>query len=128
MKTNKDAVVFTDAKGREWRPSLNVRVIKEFEQKSGLDFFGTVLDVIIDMQKRLNTREDMKLDAAMFKDITNFEMVQIFRKFFGNVGNLAFLLYEGCRRESTGIVVDAEGEEVAFEDFCQSIDEAHLQT
>lgn len=95
---------FRDSKGRPWAPRITGLTIKKLEQKTGRGLFGAVFATL------KKSRESVE-EGSM-------EMIE---SIFGSVWHLLYLIYEGSRDEN-GLIIDDSGEEVTFDDFCQSIE------
>ena len=104
-------MAFIDARGREWRPRMTVRVVRDFETRTGIGLFDVVFDAL----------------GGNAKSSANKQATQIAQKLFGSISNTAFLLYESCR-DSQGQVCDFDGNSVTYDDFCDGIGAAEISS
>ena len=113
-----DPRTFTDKKGRVWHPTMDCRVLALFEKATGKGVLQEVFEAVAEQD---GDKPDLELASR--------KVFQLGARIIGHIGNLMFLLYEGCRPHPTGAPIafvpehpEQSGESVVFDDFCAAVD------
>lgn len=96
-------IEFTDAKGRTWHPRVTARVLRDFEQQTGIGVFDAVFQIAAAIPADIGATDPKTGMPTALPASSYFEVAG---KLFGKVGNVLYLLYEACRPFSAGALAD----------------------
>ena len=125
---------FKDAKGRVWRPSMSLKVIRDFEIQAGSGVFDHIFDAL-EKYDWLHNLDETKITSDQLNEIYK-TMFTIGRMLFGNIGNVGFLLFTACggsKNDPLKYIPErktadetAEIMTVSYDDFCSAITEDEI--
>ena len=101
---------FTDVNGKEWFPKITLRVVRNFEQLTGIGLFQAVFESLEQL-----TKTDTVQNGMLSLEQTN----SLCKSIFGHVGNMGALLYEAC-------VPITDKERISLDDFLENIQQEQV--
>jgi len=133
MSEQKPVLHFIDAKGRIWSPSIDCRVMDEFEKFIGIGIFEAVFNALLDLETKDGNAGKSAKNKKLHQDEMKKIAIRMSSSVFGRFGSLAFLLYEACKPNGSAEAYPVahyadpdksgglEGKEVDYDDFRSSI-------